>query len=64
VLQKSDYWKVRTERYASFDSGEGARFEKGGMTLEDLRSHAIAHGEPKTMSGRQEYMENLINRYI
>jgi xylose isomerase len=64
ILQKSDYWKVRTERYASFDSGEGAAFEKGGLNLEQLRDYAIAHGEPKVISGRQEYLENLINRYI
>jgi xylose isomerase len=64
VLRRSDYWKVREERYASFDSGEGARFEKGALSLEDLRGYAIAHGEPKMISGRQEYMENLINRYI
>jgi xylose isomerase len=64
ILQRSEYWKMREERYASFDSGEGARFEKGEMSLEDLRGYAIAHGEPKMISGRQEYMENLINRYI
>jgi xylose isomerase len=64
ILQRSDYWKMREERYASFDSGEGAQFEKGGLSLEDLRAYAIAHGEPKMISGRQEYMENLINRYI
>jgi xylose isomerase len=29
--------KVRAERYASFDSGKGAAFEKGGLSLEDLR---------------------------
>jgi xylose isomerase len=64
VLQKSDYWKLRADRYASFDSGEGAKFEKGGMSLEELRSYAIANGEPKMISGRQEYFENIINHYI
>ena len=29
-----------------------------------LRDYAVANGEPKTLSGRQEYLENLINRYI
>ena len=27
-------------------------------------SYAIANGEPKMLSGRQEYLENLINRFI
>lgn len=64
ILQKSEYKKIRTERYASFDSGAGAEFESGNATLESLRDYAIANGEPKTISGRQEYLENLINRYI
>jgi len=64
ILQKSEYWKIRAERYASFDGGQGAAFEKGSLSLTDLRDYAIANGEPKVVSGRQEYLENLINRYI
>src|SRR6201991_926576 len=29
ILQSSDYRKVRADRYASYDSGEGAAFEQG-----------------------------------
>jgi xylose isomerase len=64
ILQKSDYKKVREERYASFDSGKGKEFEAGKLTLEDLRSYAVENGEPEVRSGRQEYLENIINRYI
>jgi xylose isomerase len=64
ILQKSEYKKLRSERYASYDSGAGKEFETGNVTLESLRDYAIANGEPKTISGRQEYLENLINRYI
>lgn len=64
ILQKSEYKKIRSERYASYDSGAGKEFETGNVTLESLREFAIANGEPKTISGRQEYLENLINRYI
>ncbi len=64
ILQKSDFKKIRAERYASFDSGKGKEFEQGKLTLEDLRAYAIENGEPKTISGRQEYIENLVNRYI
>jgi len=64
ILQKSDYKKIRTDRYASFDSGKGAAFEQGKLSLEDLRDHAIANGEPAVTSGRQEYLENIINRFI
>lgn len=64
ILQKSDYKKIRTERYASFDSGKGKEFEEGKLTLEDLRNFAAENGEPATISGKQEYLENLINRFI
>ena len=64
ILQGSEYKKIRKDRYASFDGGQGAVFEKGLLSLEDLREYAIANGEPKTLSGRQEYLENLINRFI
>lgn len=64
VLQHSDYRKIRKDRYASFDSGAGKDFETGKMTLEHLRGFAIANGEPRVVSGKQEYLENLINRFI
>lgn len=64
ILAKSDYKKVRTERYASYDSGKGAEFETGKLMLEDLRQFAIDNGEPAVISGKQEYMENIINRFI
>jgi xylose isomerase len=64
ILQKSDYKKIRKERYASFGSGKGKEFEEGKLSLEDLRTYAIENGEPKVRSGRQEYLENIINRYI
>jgi len=64
ILQKSDYKKIRKDRYASFDKAQGKEFEEGKLSLEDLRTYAMANGEPLTKSGRQEYMENIINRYI
>jgi xylose isomerase len=64
LLQKSPYKKFRKDRYASFDSGKGMDFENGKLTLEDLRTFAIANGEPVQLSGKQEWLENLINQYI
>jgi xylose isomerase len=52
------------ERYASFDSGKGKDFEDGKLTLADLRQVAIEVGQPEQRSGRQEYLENLISRFI
>ncbi|MGJ1284417.1 xylose isomerase [Sphingobacterium spiritivorum] len=64
ILEKSSYLQLRKERYQSFDTGKGAEFEKGNLSLEDLRDFAAANGEPEVKSGKQEFLENLINRYI
>jgi xylose isomerase len=64
ILNKSDYKKIRAERYASFDSGKGKQFSQGKLKLEELRLLAHKHGEPQQISGKQEYYENLINKFI
>ena len=64
VLEKSEYKKLRKERYSSFDSGKGKQFEQGKLSLEQLKALAHTIAEPELVSGKQEYFENLINRYI
>jgi len=64
ILQKSSYKKIRKDRYSSFDSGKGRDFEDGKLKLEDLREFAVANGEPEQRSGKQEWLENIINQYI
>lgn len=64
ILNKSDYKKLRKDRYASYDKGKGKDFEAGKLSLEDLRNIALKNGEPEVISGRQEYYENLVNRFI
>ncbi len=64
ILEDSPYKKLRTDRYASFDGGDGQNFEKGKLSLADLRKIALDKGEPKQISGKQEYYEMIINQYI
>ncbi len=64
ILSNSDYLKLRKDRYASYDSGNGKAFEEGKLGLEDLRDYAIKNGEPKVISGKQEMYEGLINQYL
>ncbi len=64
ILNKSEYKKIRSNRYASFESGAGKNFELGKLSLEDLRAFAVENGEPKVVSGKQEFLENIINRFI
>jgi xylose isomerase len=64
ILEKSPYKKLRSDRYASFNSGSGKAFESGSLTLNDLRKIAMESGEPKSISGKQELFEAMINDYI
>ena len=64
VIRKSDYLKLRKERYATFDKGDGKAYEQGKLSLEDLRKLALKNGEPKKISGKQELYETLINQFI
>ena len=64
LLSDSPYKKMVTDRYASFDSDEGKSFEKGELSLEDLKAYALKNGEPEQISGQQELYENIINDYV
>jgi len=64
ILKNSDLLEMRKKRYASFDSGKGAEFESGKLSLEDLREFAKVAGEPTLTSGKQELYEQIINLYI
>lgn len=64
VLTDSAYSKFRKDRYSSFDNGKGKEFEEGKLSLTDLRDYAVKNGEPATISGRQEYLENILNWYL
>jgi xylose isomerase len=64
ILENSSLAESRRERYASFDKGSGEAFSKGQMSLEDLRDHAAKQGEPRQLSGRQEWFENVMNDFI
>jgi xylose isomerase len=57
--------KFVKDRYASWDSGIGAEIEAGKVGFPELEAYILKKGEiaPNT-SGRQEYLENLINEFI
>ncbi len=53
------------QRYASFDSGIGQEIETGAADFAHLEKYMLEKGEPApNVSGRQEYLENLINMYL
>lgn len=58
----SDFVK---ERYSSWDEGIGAKIESGKAGLDDCEKYMLKKGNAsRNSSGRQEYLENLINEFI
>jgi xylose isomerase len=52
-------------RYSSWDSGIGSRIETGNATLKEIEAYIMKKGEAApNASGRQEFLENLINEFI
>jgi xylose isomerase len=53
------------KRYASFNSGDGAKFEKGQLSFTDLaKIGGEKYGKLGITSGKQEYLENALNKYL
>ena len=52
-------------RYRSWDSGIGKKIESGKANFKTLETYMLKKGEvTKNESGRQEFLENLINEFI
>jgi xylose isomerase len=53
------------ERYAGWASAEGEAILAGKQSLADLAARVEGEGlEPRPRSGRQEFLENLVNSYL
>jgi xylose isomerase len=63
ILEKSPLPQMLKERYASFDAGEGKKFEEGKLSLEEIVAYAKKNGEPKQTSGKQELYETIVALY-
>jgi xylose isomerase len=61
-----DGWlpKLVKERSASFDSGDGKKYEEGKLGLEDLAMIGRANGSLPLISGKQELIENYVNQML
>jgi xylose isomerase len=53
------------QRYASWDAEIGARIEAGKVGFPELETYMLKQGDvTPNVSGRQEFLENLINEFI
>lgn len=63
ILEESPYKKMLADRYASFNQGNGKKFEDGELTLQQLAEIGATVGEPATTSGKQELYEAIVAMY-
>ena len=55
----------KKERYAGWDGDLGQMIHRDGTSLSDIADHAVsANLSPRHRSGKQERLENLINRFV
>jgi xylose isomerase len=65
ILAEGKFEKFVADRYASFDTGYGHAIEKRRTNFRELNKLVLGQlGEPKPRSGKQEYLENLLNTYL
>jgi xylose isomerase len=57
--------KPLSERYAKWDAPEAQKMLRGEYKLEDIAAKVERDNiNPEPKSGRQEYLENVVNRYV
>jgi xylose isomerase len=65
LIEDGEYDRLLDERYAGWNGGLGQDILGGKVSLEDLARKVEADGiNPQPRSGRQEYLENLVNRFV
>jgi xylose isomerase len=65
MLQDGKLQALVDERYAGWNGALGREIMSGGSTLAQIAEKAEkAKLDPKARSGRQEMLENLVNRYL
>jgi xylose isomerase len=53
------------QRYSSWDSGIGAKIEAGKASFKQLEAYMLQKGDAAlNTSGRQEFLEHLINEFV
>ena len=65
IIDDGTYDKVVDERYAGWQQKGAQGMLKGERTLEEIAAWVEAENiNPQPRSGQQEYLENLINRFV
>jgi xylose isomerase len=64
MMQDGQLESLKAARYAGWDSEEGRAILDGRRSLAELADQVLeTHADPQPVSARQEFLENLVNRY-
>lgn len=64
LLQDGPIENFIKERYSSFSTGIGKDIVNGKVGFEELEKYALSNNVMNNKSGRQEYLESIVNQYI
>ncbi|WJK12258.1 xylose isomerase [Pseudomonas fluorescens] len=65
MVQNDQLQRLKDQRYAGWQQPFGQSVLEGEFNLQTLAEHAFAHElNPQAVSGRQEMLENVVNRFI
>ena len=65
IIEDGTYDRFLADRYAGWQGSEAQAMLKGERSLDDIAARVEKDGiNPQPKSGRQEYLENLINRFV
>lgn len=65
MIEEGTYDRVVEERYAGWQDKEAKAMLSGKRTLEQIEARVLKQNlNPEPRSGQQEYLENLVNRFV
>ncbi|MNN07921.1 Xylose isomerase [compost metagenome] len=65
MVQNDELQRLKDQRYAGWKQPFGQAVMAGDFNLESLAEHAFTNElNPQAVSGRQEMLENIVNRYL
>ncbi|MFP4173515.1 MAG: xylose isomerase [Candidatus Hydrogenedentota bacterium] len=64
LIQDGPLDKFIDERYSSYKSGIGADIVNNKVGFKELEQHAMQNEPIQNASGREEYLRNILNRYV
>jgi xylose isomerase len=64
IIKEGRLSEFTADRYGSWSSELGKDILDGNIGFDQLEAFVLDNGEPELKSGRQEYLEGLINSYI